>query len=128
MAHTKACTPEIRRGRLNKANEFLKAADLIESLVDDEELSDAYITLCVHAGIAASDILCCAKLGEYSVSTNHKKAVALLATFDQVNSVHLNTLLDMKTHSGYTEFASTPELRKSASTATAALLEAARLA
>jgi len=127
MANTKACTPEIQAGRLSKANQFLRAADLIAESIDDDELADAYITLCVHAGVAAADVICCAKQQEHSISPNHKNAVVFLAIVDHPNSVHLNTLIDMKTHAGYTEIASTPELCKSAGVAAAALVQAARL-
>ncbi len=127
MANVKQCTPEIRAGRLSKAIQFLRAADLIAPILDDEELADAYVTLCVHAGIAASDVICCAKLHEHSVSPNHKNAVVMMATFDQTNSVYLDTLLEMKTHSGYTETPSTPELCESAGIAAAALVQSAKL-
>jgi hypothetical protein len=54
---THRCTDDARRGRLNKATQFLEAADIIATLTEDEaELIDAYITLCVHAGIAANDL------------------------------------------------------------------------
>lgn len=63
MAETKRCTPAIRVGRLAKARQFLLAADTIAAVVNDSEVADAYVTLCVHAGIAAADVLCCAKFG-----------------------------------------------------------------
>jgi len=37
----------------------------ISELADEhEDVADAYVTLCVHAGIAASDVICCATLVE----------------------------------------------------------------
>src|SRR5438552_3042253 len=49
----KRCTSEIRRGRLRKATGFYDAAVIIEGLAGDgDEVGDAYVTLCVHAGIA----------------------------------------------------------------------------
>ena len=96
-------------------------------IIDDEELADVYVTLCVHAGIAAADVICCAKLSEHSTSPNHKDAVVMMATFDPVNSVFLDALVEMKTHSGYTELPSTAELCESAGVAAAALVRAARL-
>lgn len=126
MGDTKNCTSEIRSGRLNKANQFLRAAEIIESVIDDEDLADAYVTLCVHAGIAAADVICCTKLQVHSTSTNHKKAVALLATVDQINSTHLNTLIDLKTHAGYTENPTSPDTCKSAGLAARELVRSAQ--
>lgn len=48
---------------MHKANQFMEAADMVRELADENaDLADAYVTLCVHAGIAASDVLCCAAL------------------------------------------------------------------
>jgi len=64
---TRPCSAEIRRGRLRKAEQFADAANLIQEYVDtDDDDADAYVTLCVHAGIAASDVICCARLGEHA--------------------------------------------------------------
>lgn len=56
MPNTKRCTPATRAGRLAKARQFHLAADTVTTLIDDEEIADAYVTLCVHAGIAAADV------------------------------------------------------------------------
>ncbi len=78
MPRTRVCTPEVRRGRLRKADQFLDAAHLIGDLADEDgEIADVYATLCVHAGIAASDVVCCARLGEHSQGENHNEAIAL---------------------------------------------------
>lgn len=59
------CEGSVRRGRMNKATQFIEAADLVRELADEHrDVADAYVTLCVHAGIAASDVICCARLGE----------------------------------------------------------------
>ena len=42
---------------------FLQAADDVGLLGDNGQLRDAVVTLYVHAGIAASDVICCARLG-----------------------------------------------------------------
>lgn len=57
------CTEAMRRGRLQKGRQFLEAASMIGLLADESDLIDAHITLCVHAGIAAADVICCARLG-----------------------------------------------------------------
>jgi len=60
---TRSCSPDVRRGRLVKAEGFLQAAEDVGLLDDDGQLRDAVVTLYVHAGIAASDVICCARLG-----------------------------------------------------------------
>ena len=93
MADTKRCTPAIRAGRLAKARQFLLAADPIASVIDDAAIADAYVTLCVHAGIAAADVLCCAKLDTYHDGKNHHEAIALVARVDKVAERNLRALL-----------------------------------
>ena len=49
-----------------KARQFVEAAETVEALADDaNDVADAYVTLCVHAGIAAADVICCRRLGEH---------------------------------------------------------------
>lgn len=58
------CDERIIAGRLRKAEQFLAAAEAIRDLADDEiEVGDAFVTLCIHSGIAASDVICCHELG-----------------------------------------------------------------
>ena len=128
MVNTKKCTPVMRAGRVGKANQFLTAAELIASSIEDSDLADAFVTLCVHAGIAASDVICCAKLNEHPHGGNHNTAIAFLAQVDKDNSVHLKTLLDMKGHAGYSDISVTAEYRESARLAAQALVSAAKLA
>jgi hypothetical protein len=128
MSKKKKCTPEIQVGRLNKAEQFLRAAEIISESIEDSQLADAYITLCVHAGIAASDSICCSRLGEHSVGSDHRSAVAFLAQIDEVSSIHLKALLDMKGHSGYSKHPATPEVRITAGISAAELVKYAKLA
>jgi hypothetical protein len=65
-------------------------------------LSDAYVTLCIHGGIAAADVICCARVGEHAMGENHDAAVRLLARVDQSLANDLAALLGVKTKSGYT--------------------------
>lgn len=38
---------------MHKASQFIEAAGMIRELADEhEDVADAYVTLCVHAGIA----------------------------------------------------------------------------
>ncbi len=128
MVKTTGCPPEVQAGRLRKANGFLRAADIIEPYIsEDVNLADAYVTLCVHAGIAASDVICCAKRQGHSIDPDHKSAVAILADMDEPNSVHLDTLVSVKTQSGYTHIHATPNLCEDVKNAATALVTAARL-
>jgi len=124
---TKACTAAIRAGRLDKAQQFFDAADMLNTLVDDEsELIEASITLCIHAGIAAADVICCARLGKHALGQDHSQAIELLRSVDSEASKRLAALLGLKTKSGYTAVASSPADRKRAARAAEQLLAAAR--
>jgi hypothetical protein len=69
----------VRRGRMAKAEQFADAAVVLHELADEAaDIADAYVTLCVHAGIAAADVICAARLGEHCRGENHDEAVALL--------------------------------------------------
>lgn len=110
MSNTKPCSRADRNGRMKKAEDFWLVAGMILDLADDEEgdLADPYITMVVHAGIAAADVICCVRLGEHSNSTSHSDAVKLLnGTVDKDISKHLGTLLGMKSRSGYSSSLST---------------------
>lgn len=64
-------------GRRRKAVQSLTAAEEIMDLADDgADIGDAYVTLCVHAGIAAADTLCAHHLGRYNSGENHNEATA----------------------------------------------------
>jgi hypothetical protein len=122
---TKKCTPAVRAGRLEKAQQFLVAAQLIEQHAHGDELTDACITLCVHAGIAAADVACCARLGEHARGPNHDDAVDLLAKVDRALAKDLARLLGMKTRSGYGAAVSTAGDQKAAVRSAAHLVNAA---
>ena len=52
---SRPCNDSIASGRMSKANQFLRSADDIGKLADDEaEVRDAVATLLVHASIAAA--------------------------------------------------------------------------
>lgn len=118
---TKTCTTAFRVGRLRKANQFYEAAELIA-----EELPDASVDLFVDAGIAAADVICCARVGIYAVGDNHIDAVALLKRAEVLMERHLWTLLNLRSKIAYTEHPATAEERKKASRAAEAMIEAAR--
>ncbi len=123
---TQPCNQKTRAGRLSKAKQFLDAAEIIEAITDGAvDVEDAYITMCIHAGIAAADVICCAQLGEHSRGEDHNDAVNLLAQVDPEMARHLNTLLQMKTRSGYSAQPSPAADLKRAGRAASALVERA---
>ncbi len=129
MARTRPCTPDVRRGRLRKSGQFLDAASLIADLANEEaEIADVYVTLCVHAGIAASDVICCARIGQSAHGKDHNEAVVLLSKADNGSAKHLRVLLGMKTKAGYSHRGATAEDAKRAGRAAEALVETARRA
>ena len=81
--------------------QFVEATEIIRVLADDDELRDAVVTLAVHAGIAASDVICLRSLGYYWQSSNHHEAIEHLRSADPASAAHLTTLLALKTRAGY---------------------------
>lgn len=126
MSSNKPCSKAKRAGRLIKAEQFFRAAEIIKDSIDDNELADSLVTLCVHAGIGASDVICCSKLGRHSSGPNHKNAIQMLSQIDLALGNHLKNLLDMKSHSGYSEHQSSRESCESALISAKALLASAR--
>ncbi len=90
---TRPCPEDVLRGRLAKDNEFAEAADLMRDRAADlSDLRDAYVTLCLHAGIAASDVICCRHLGRHAVGESHADGPQLARA--------LSALLNLKTRIG----------------------------
>ncbi len=130
-------TPRVRKsdpatidGRLRKAEQFLQGAETIRELAEDErDVGDAYVTLCIHAGIAAADVVCCVALGEHVQGDDHNEAVAHLAQVrpkGQALAGSLRTLLRMKTRAGYSHERVSAADRKRAERAAEQLMSAAR--
>jgi hypothetical protein len=126
MARISPCTPEIRRARLRQANQFIDAATIIADQSDEEDFAEAFVTLCVHAGIAAADVICCARLGQHAQGEDHTEAVAMLSKADRGSGKHLRVLLGMKTKAGYSHAGATIADARRAVRAAEALLETAR--
>lgn len=120
------------RGRLAKAEQFWEVAGMVRDLADEQdpsEIGDAYVTLCVHAGIAAADALCCAGLGEHAQGEKHDDAVQLLAKVDVEASRALRALLGLKTKAGYSHTsATTGEFKRAGRSAEALVMSARRRA
>ncbi len=116
-----------KAGRMAIALQFYEAAELVRELADDaEDVTNAYVTLCVHAGIAAADVRCAAALGEYARGENHVEAVGLLARVDKTAANHLDALLKLKTVAGYGTTTISAERVRRATRAMEFLVESAR--
>jgi hypothetical protein len=77
---TRECDETFARGRLRKAEEFLDSTASLRALHDDEaEVGDSVVSLCVLAGIAASDVICCKALGHFVQGDDHLQAVGELS-------------------------------------------------
>jgi triphosphoribosyl-dephospho-CoA synthetase len=112
---TRDCSSEMSRGRMHKATGFLRAAEDVATLDDTGETNDSVVTLYVHAGIAAADVTCCARLGKHSSGDNHGEAVSLLKTISEAEARHLAVLLGMKIKAGYSyRRATDSDVRKAA--------------
>lgn len=127
---TRTCDEVITAGRLRKAQQFLEAAETIREFAEDEhDVGDADVTLCVHAGIAAADVICCIALGVHALGEDHNEALTLLGRVrpDGAELTRaLGILLGMKTRAGYSALAVTAESRKRAQRQTERLVRAAR--
>lgn len=115
-----------RHGRLRKAREFAATASvLFDDATRNSEHGDAYVTMAIHSGIASSDVICAAKLGEYSATESHAAAVALVKKASPDAAVLLSKLLSLKTKSAYGHRAVTATEVRSAESAHKKLLEMA---
>lgn len=125
-ADTRKCSAKDRAGRLAKARQFIDAAALVDDFTgDDQDLADAYVTLCVHAGIAAADAICCARLGVHATGQDHSAATTLLGQIDKSLAKDLQRLLGLKTKAGYSSAPSSPADRRTAGRTASRLVEAA---
>jgi phosphosulfolactate phosphohydrolase-like enzyme len=129
-ARLRDCSEAIVTGRLSKAEQFLEAAATVRDLSDDQaDVGDALVTLCVHAGIAASDVICCKALGHLVQGEDHLWAIAELskvAPDGKRLGKDLRALLQMKTRAGYAAPTVSAEQRKRAWRRAESLVEAAR--
>lgn len=106
MAREPRCDAALALGRLRRAEAFLEAGDLVSGLVhgdraEETELAAALVTLWVHAGIAAADVICCARLGRHHAGTDHHGALQMLRKADGDRVAALRRLLDLKAPAAY---------------------------
>lgn len=101
-ARRRECDSAVVQGRARKAQQFWDAAQLVREFAeDDADISDVFVTLCVHAAIAAADVICCAALGEHAQGDNHSEAVNLLSSVDRAAGKGCSHLTDTE-HAGPT--------------------------
>jgi hypothetical protein len=124
------CNESIIKGRLRKAEQFLTVAAGARELADDEAgVGDALVTLCVHAGIAAADVICCKALGHHVQGEDHREAVRELSKVvpdGQKLGKDLGVLLQMKHRAGYGAVTVSADQRRRAWRKAESLVEAAR--
>jgi hypothetical protein len=129
-ARRRTCTEQTVKGRMRKAAQFLEAAEILRDAADDqEEVGDSLVTLCVQAGIAAADAMCCQALGEHAQGEDHAQALDLLRRVGgagpQLASA-LAVLLAMKTKASYDAIPVSGEQRTRAHRRAKQLVDAAR--
>ena len=125
-ANRRTCPDGFATARLAKANGFMEAAELTKSFDEGVELRDAYVTLWIHAGIAAADVICCKRLGEYHSSDDHSAGIAVLAEVDKELAEHLRRVLRLKTKASYSGAPASADDEKVTERAARRLLLAAR--
>lgn len=119
------CGQAVRQGRLEKAQQFITAAELLGDL----DTPDVFVSLCVLAGIAAADTICCARLGVHWQGDDHTGAVELLRRASAPDHpTRLATLLSMKSKAGYTSVRTSRTDVKKAGRAARELVQAAEQA
>lgn len=97
------CDQADARIRLDQARHFLDVAEVVHDNDLDASLSVA-ASLCVLAGIAASDAVCCLALGKRARGQDHREAEALVARVPGVGDEMaraLRRLLNLKDEAHY---------------------------
>lgn len=130
VTRVRKCGDGTVAGRLRKAEQFQAAARTIRDLADDEaDVGDAFVTLCIHAGIAASDTICCEALGHHVHGDDHNQAITELSKVKPDGKElgnDLRALLMMKSRAEYGPAPVGAEQRKRAWRRAERLVEAAR--
>ena len=103
MTRTQSCDAADGRVRLTQARHFLEVAEIVHDNELDASLSVS-ASLCVLAGIAASDAACCIALGERARGQDHHDAEVVVARVPAVGeemSKALRRLLNLKDEAHY---------------------------
>lgn len=94
---TNECSVVDARACLVDARQFLAAAELLS----EADNGDVVATNAIHAAIAASDVICCLRLGRRSSDGYHESAVALLEQASPEVAGQLRRALAHKRQAGY---------------------------
>jgi hypothetical protein len=113
------------RGRRQVAQKYLEVALLIDS--EDGAAINVCVGVAVLAGIAASDAICAAALGQRYSGHDHEAAAEVLSRVDAKLGKQLRDLVTMKTTSHYGFGLLSPTQRKAALRCAKALVAEAYL-
>jgi hypothetical protein len=95
------CQSGYAAGRLAKAREFWEQVEMVESLAEHpRQVATTVVSLCVLAGVAASDAISCLSLGRHARGEDHREACDLLRQVRPNGRGHasdLGVLLGLKT-------------------------------
>lgn len=128
MGRTRRCTQRTADQRLAQAEAFAEQATLDPESPSGPRRSAA-VSNAVLAAIAASDVICCRRLGRYSTDQDHSQALELLAEAGESGreaAKHLQVLLGVKNKAQYEETDPSPGETRRALRAMEAILSAAR--
>lgn len=106
------------------AAKYLEVAEI--AATEDGESVNVAVGIAVLAGIAASDAICAAALGERYAGQDHAAAVQVLKRVDAALARTLKKLVDMKPGSHYADALLSPADRDRAIRAASDLVQAAR--
>ena len=125
MNREMACGRAQALSRTDVAERYLTLAELAAE--DDSSASrNVAVGNAVLAGIAASDALCCLRLGRRSRGQDHREAVDLLRQVDRTSARDLAKLLMLKDTAHYGDRLINDENRTAALRAARRLVEGAR--
>lgn len=66
------------QGPLAKAEQFFSASESVTIVADGQsQMADAGVSLLILCGIAASDVICCARTGRFAQGESHDAARTL---------------------------------------------------
>jgi hypothetical protein len=89
---TQPCSETEARVRLRHARSFVEVAALVADEGDDIEYASVAASLCVLAGIAASDAACCLALGRRARGQDHREAATLVEQVEPGGAEAANSL------------------------------------
>ncbi|WP_158564049.1 hypothetical protein [Jiangella anatolica] len=124
MSREAACTAADARQRARTARAYLDLAELAFA-GEIPEANNVAAGNAVLAAVAASDALCCRRLGRLSRGQDHALAAQLLARIDPRLARHLTAALAVKDAAHYGAAFLTDARTKAALRGAAALVEAA---